>query len=1220
MSNFSQRDKLFSYNFEHNNKNIPFKNIVTSKGHENNNGNTMEPQKIDNHTKLQKTAKKVIKKAPVKNSQKKTILKDLITNDIYDFFHNEKTMTPAAPIFVSTLNDFQTKLMKSETATESNSSFQNIDLKKLRKIIQNPENVHQNSNYENKSYNQLVELLTELLNEGDSKSSINLIGHLYHKYEGVQKVKIMKMVAMIFFKQNQIDESLRVLDQAIEYIDRSDIYPKNPEKEAIYIHYGTCLLEKNQISKALKLLNSKVFSHEFINPYYYMLKGDCYVQRGDLRKAKENYNITLDHLLSQERNYSNRLKLFQIINKVFKMYFKKNDLKIAQFYHEIITKLRSYFSKTTDRDLKQVRFIDFIFYILNLTKSYENYSFMNYLLDNLIKNPFWKINKITENDKKILIDFYISFSNFLLNHQSFYKHKRSYIKYLKHALKLVETCKSGKENEKIKLLILYKTGLFHINNKEFKAAQDSLERSLTIYQNTFKEVSPEFLNILLNTGISLYQLGKYKDSVYFFDKIVDLKFKEAQIENMAKFYIKKLNFILDEKKKNKTILEKLLLSKESANKDLDLFLNFSFYYLSIDKEKSDLKWFIEKLYTSNPNNKRILIYTFFNNIFYVYFKKTQSTEMKRILDSLRDIFKTKGRNSKAKKFVKEMSYLYSKIILNLSEKSSENIYQTIEAYVNDNESKHVQMKNLKEFLRTGFFFLINHLSNVLGENQHEKFRAKTLSYCEYLSENEEIDKILMKYISENKAVLAQNKTFINKLNTSFNGEYTKKSKKYKTRRNLTPNIARTVKSKGQRLNIKNRALRKTKKIQMKYIELWNLEEKSSCFCYKQTKNSEVLQLIELFMKQIKNMLFLKMTDKLMDYYQDFISIVKEKNLSLMKYEYMEKLFKFYSKNLTMPFIEKNEFYSVLDEIIDKKLCIHDYQIILLFLEGFADTEFLECLTNYLHYNQPDVARVVFRQLFFEHFEEKYQIIMKNITEKIHKKKFYLIENSPLIHYLEADKIVEIDKKFSFEFFHRFRYYFLQNPKFEGIFDKYLNSLEHTRFQIHFTLYNCLVQLVRRKKDHLSIIREFGHELYNILSFSDFLDYDSDNFLLDILSFLHLVKFENKKEKLALKIVSITVFLGERIPEHLTLMYSYLSSQVGNILFKNDFHQKCQHLKATSLEFYEKSENKDLSDIILKNERSLPYDIYSYFLVLIIKELNFDLVEEFWSKLNDLEIS
>lgn len=55
----------------------------------------------------------------------------------------------------------------------------------------------------------------------------------------------------------------------------------------------------------------------------------------------------------------------------------------------------------------------------------------------------------------------------------------------------------------------------------------------------------------------------------------------------------------------------------------------------------------------------------------------------------------------------------------------------------------------------------------------------------------------------------------------------------------------------------------------------------------------MLDLIRDFLKQIKNLLFLELTDQIVEYYWRFEEIIKKKEMIFEKYSYFRKVFEIY---------------------------------------------------------------------------------------------------------------------------------------------------------------------------------------------------------------------------------------------------------------------------------------------------------------------------------------
>lgn len=102
-------------------------------------------------------------------------------------------------------------------------------------------------------------------------------------------------------------------------------------------------------------------------------------------------------------------------------------------------------------------------------------------------------------------------------------------------------------------------------------------------------------------------------------------------------------------------------------------------------------------------------------------------------------------------------------------------------------------------------------------------------------------------------------------------------------------------------------------------------------------------------------MFLNITKNLLEYFWKFEEILNEKQLNLGKFRYVELLFKFYQNNEGNYFFDQKNFELVLKDIVSEELCIHDYKIIIQFLESFKNIRYIEGFVYFIHENHQNVA-------------------------------------------------------------------------------------------------------------------------------------------------------------------------------------------------------------------------------------------------------------------------
>lgn len=351
-------------------------------------------------------------------------------------------------------------------------------------------------------------------------------------------------------------------------------------------------------------------------------------------------------------------------------------------------------------------------------------------------------------------------------------------------------------------------------------------------------------------------------------------------------------------------------------------------------------------------------------------------------------------------------------------------------------------------------------------------------------------------------------------------------------------------------------------IPQRVINQWNLEEVSQCVCYQKTSNIELLYLIEQFLKQIKNLLFLDLNKNILDYYGKFDQILKEKQLNLGKFSYVEKLFSFYRENQDQYFFNQSKFEDLLLHLITKELCIHDYKIIVQFLEGFKNVRFIENFANFLNQHHQNVAHQVFRKIFFKSFFSRFEKISEEIMSKIVDSNFFHLENSPLVHLL-GPEVLKLDKKLSFHLFQRFRYYLLIDPNFKSVFQIYFTEQELTEFKRLWLVYNLIVNLVRKDVDSLEFLKPFVKESLTVLRKEMTVP---GQYFMKVLAAFYLIKFEaHNKEKIKVKILEFIENCMEVVSDENKWLLALLTSNVSNLLFKNQMMIEAIPLKKQSLQ-------------------------------------------------------
>lgn len=1054
-------------------------------------------------------------------------------------------------------------------------------------------------------YDEGIETLNTYLNEGKPKEATDLLGMMILKYEGVKKIKLYKMISMIFYKQKDYLRAIKFLNKGIDYLENSDVYPKGKISENFLCHLSTCYLESGNHEEALSCLFYKTFRHpENCGFNYYVLLGDCNKACGNVGAARKAYEMPLEYYLNCEMSRENKVKLFMVIDRVFVLFldFEENE-EIVGFYCSLIKRIRGILKVNQSRvGFESFSLIQFLFHLMDLVKQKDNDHFLNYVLNHVKEKKIITFSKLNEEEKQRLSGYYFDFSFYLKNLDNFGGQKKCYLQYLLYSLSIIEKCKVNFQNDRKKLMILFQLGALHLSDLDYKLAKLDFQRCLDIYNRNYEKPQKELFDILFNIGMSVYKLKNYEQAEFYLEELINYDLEDNYMKNYTVKLLVRIYYILKKFKKCKELLKHWFDLDINPKKEDNFFKYFAFYSVCAIKNRSEMEKFLTKMKNeiiSLENEKRQHYFTLFYNIFNVYLKKNDSNTNHDLLDEMNLICKTKNAKRKAQRFISLFSFLYCKFILNLKKRSKNNIYECIEAFLDKNVNRRSEMIALKKFFRIMFLFLINYLTLLTDKKDTKEKRENILKNFIDFKNDEEVDKILFDAIVKNKKVLDKDRTLKSVLNsTHLDIDFDKK------------NRAAFVRSKKTKLNKKGKIdkLKKKKdlaKNDIKDYEIdeeavlnWDFDDKKNCECSyhnKTYKNSDVFNLIELFMKQIKNMLFLNLKDKILEYYDELRKIMVEKNFDFEKFVYLPLLFNFQEENEKSAYFNKKKFFNLMDEICSKKICIHDFEIIFLFMEAFQNVNYIESLIEYIHKRQSNAAKKIYDQFLMENFNTKYKAITLELITNIENEKFYLVENSPLIHHFEAEKILKIEKKSSFSFFQRFRYYSIIKKENFELFNNYFTDDQFLKFRIRFILYNTLVNLIRKDLDPLKIINELSDQIISLFEHNDYSHFEEDLFILDMLSIFNLIKFDDKRIELAEKIINIVTFLKSRISEVLFCNLAFMSSHIGNIFYKNGLYKYVKIIKMISLDLKKQSKYEINFSDCWKNEilREIDYDNFSF---------------------------
>ena len=1048
---------------------------------------------------------------------------------------------------ISNLNEKIKKIFKEKKKSNS------INLIKSKSVA----NLETENNFENsEKFNKNINLIINLLAENSHINPESYLMNLPKKYNGLKKIEIFKLISLIFKKKKNYEKSIEILKEGILSLKDNEDFQKLTDLEKDQIKKSFFLeISSNNIflenpENSLKILKSNIFLENKTNPYfYYVLLGDTYIMLKEKKKGLENYKISLEYFFYNIFQIDIE-KFKEILEKIFLVFIKLEDyLDLVCFYDYLITKIEK---------LKNVGNLDFYYYwiikinlwILEFLKNKKNIRFLDFLLYRIIEANYINFKFLTDEKKVFLSKLYFEFSELLKSDfENLKKNQNKYIKYLLFSLKIINQIKTQNETEEIVYLlyiIKFNIGIYYKNIKNYPVSKTYFEKSLVLFEKLKDKKIQEKIVIIFYLAIILFKLKDYQNSKIFFEKILDKKIKDNKLKNECYNYLVKIYFFLEENKNCRKICN-LYFEKNKQNKINYIFIIF--YVISIGRDIIDFNTILKelknlenklefgkKIENEKNLNRTSMIFKFIRNML-IYYKKNKIQNEEFLIFNNFQNFNQKFDLEIAEDFLKNISYLYYLFIF---EKKDKNYYQILHELVKD--------KNDDEISEV-FYFL----------------RIIYLFFCFYI-----------KFLKRSKKCLTFQNFFEN----------------FKDLKNR--DILKTIKK------FKIKKIEKKKKINFtkEKLKTWDLKNKKRCSCYKKIKNSKILNLIEKFFYQIKNMLFLNLTEKILDYYNEFEKIIIEEKYNIKNFDYIPKLFNLLKISEKSKYFNRIEFFEKLDDIINENTCIHDYEIIFLLFESFRNKNFIENAIFFVHKNYPILAGFLFKTLFFENFKEKFKMIIEEYLNFSKKPNFSIIENTPLIHNLLSSKILQIPKNQTYHFFYKFRYFSLNQKNLEDIFKFYFSEFEIMSFKIQFQFYLFFVKIIRKKINALEIVNHFEDRIFYFLKIYKNKFLEVEYIFYALLTFVNLLNFRNNEKKISNKIFSIIKRIFDYCKKKDFSDFIISSNLIGNIFYKNSIFDLTKEIK-TMINSLIKKEKIILTlpnFLKQKKNKQINYDIITYLLM------------------------
>ena len=1022
---------------------------------------------------------------------------------------------------------------------------------------------------ENKIFIKTIDEAKHLINSGNNEEAISLLLAAKGKFTNNKKIDVMKMAGALYQKLNKPAQTKQILLETLEYmLPNNHIDNKEDIFKSIVINLVLIAIEAKDYREAISLLKNDVFKDVTKLPSnYYGLLGDCQINLGQNKSALDSFLKQQDVWLSKQISLELITPLFNLINKIVLAYNALNDqISIARYYSQMVGVLSNIKHVNRSLQLQENDFDNLLEHltlnVLTFANDRHNYNLMNYVLNEVVgKDLLNVVDNMNEEERVKLGDYIVVFCNYLKKLNNYGGFKANFIKYLDFAKEIIKNCDLNTKNLKTNLLILFNRGIFHLQEQNYEKAQKLFDKCLEVYYAFFNEPDKDLYAILYSIGYNLYRQKKFNHSIYFFNKMLDLNCQDPLLKEKATKYLGKVYYRLGEFAKTQEILQPFIAKHFDGKSVINYYRYLTVYYLAVGKLKSEeFDAYLEKLQeeaaqTSNVETSAyVAAFQAINNLMKNHHNyKENDKYLQMVIDLIND--KVSEKNSKSAKLVNLVNILHQKYISEKSESNASTDKNLIVSLKDKWQTISENAEMAKDFLLNFLFMLLNKLPLFNERAKNHQFRQNVYDDVKTSVDNQAIN------------------IYIGELLKSVNAQQSEQPDMDSIVAKLQP---ATLKSPANVFGA-NGDEKEVRKVNSEQILLKSTQSRRDCLCGQEFKeNIEIAELIEQFLKQIKNMLFLDVTENVEAYYVRFEATLKQKGITTEKYSYIKKLIQHHLSRKKSQKIDRLKFTKMLDELTETgNLCVHDFKLIVVILESFKEIDYLHIFVIYLDTYHPNLAALIFQQVFLDTFENKYVTIVTELYKRVHSFRYHFLENFPLMHYLESENFIALEKELQFKVFTRLRYDVMNEERMHKVFVKYIDVNDMHMFYVKYNTYVSIVAAIKEENvSALTILRNF----YNNLSAS-VLKYQIEEiharyYVYDFLVLLNILNID-RNEDISETVFQILAFLEDRLPESLFYHFSVLCSAIGNLFFKHKLNRASLKAKSSALELLNKAKDVDI---------------------------------------------
>ena len=837
---------------------------------------------------------------------------------------------------------------------------------------------------------------------------------------------------------------------------------------------------------------------------------------------------------------------------------------------------------------------------------------------------------------------------------------------------------SDQKSIKLALLALFNRGVLHLEGGEFAPAEKVFADCLGLHRSAFPGPHPSLAEVLFNIGLTLNAQGKPQYAIFYLQKAEELAIPESALALKAAAKLGKLYFKKgDTTSCRKVMREWLRKAMKQRPKPKGVFKNLSMYFLCCPRGATEefdetLRGVEGQSPQADSLSKIALAYRgIFQGLARVSHAPRDYAEIEKHLERLQAIFRAKDEPGLNKKLLEAANAIHARYVLNRRTESDcpDLVSMVAEDHLTPEENASMAHELLFNFL----FLAVHKLPAQDDARFGAEFTRKALEALKRFKKDPRLtDAIVDSLKRPTPPVLPESlKTnqphfyskVINEPRTpprtlaasepigpeslSFAAEAAQRLRLLPETQmsrvlNHSPLPSQKTNEKEQLLSSQNELYREIMAKEVKedppiavdrpsakvkrapsddFARRSNYAHKAKCACFEPNrKKFEIVKLVEEFLRQVKNMIFLGVSGKLEEYFSRFEAIVREKRLNWEKFVYVRKIVRFYLAAKETESVDRAKLTGLFESIVsDPSLCIHDFKMIIQLLEAFKNAGFVEELVIFLAREHPNIASVVFPELFFGAFERKFRKARVGILGKVLTGRFYALENFPLLHHLAPERLQAVDKELSFRLHNRYRFDAMANPKLRPLFAQFVDQATQKRFVMNHNTFLALVDALRdTRRSHAQILETFTERLASLSSSEDSIRPDFIEY--DYLLLAHVLDFSGQP-LMATKAVEGLFTLEQKVPPQFAFNFAHVCSLLGNILFKAEhFDQalKCKSAAFESVKGLGKLEISFPSYVRPIEPKNLIFDVFAFLFACRLHTGKLEQSQKLLEKLETLE--